>query len=141
MKRDPSVAEYRKFLEQCETEATSDFDKTAVFLSGGALGISLAFLKDFAPSPPKWAIATLLAPAWLALVISLLGVLLSFMASMQSMRYELQCLDGGRKKPDGEQAGGAWRTLTEYANWAALIGCLLGILLLASFVVVNTWRK
>ena len=39
---DAARREYRKFLEQCETEATSDFDKTIMTLSGGALGISLS---------------------------------------------------------------------------------------------------
>jgi hypothetical protein len=129
------MREYRKFLEQCETEATSDFDKTTVTLSGGALGIAIAFLKEVPPSTPKWAF-TVFAGSMVALVVSLLGVLLSLMASRKSMRYELQCVDGKREKPDGEEAGGWWRSATETFNWIALIFCILGIGLLASFLVI-----
>lgn len=139
--RDGQLREYRKFLEQCETEATADFDKTTVALSGGALGISMAFLTDIAPQPIAWSVIALLAPAWFALSLSLLGVLLSFMSSMKSMRYELQCLDGERKKPQGELAGGRWRQWTERFNALALGGCIFGVMLLASFIVINTWSK
>jgi hypothetical protein len=130
-----SMLEYRKFLEQCETEATSDFDKTTVTLSGGALGLAIAFLKEVPPNTPRWAFHVF-AVAMVALVISALGVLLSLMASRKSMRYELQCVDRKRVKPDGEEAGGWWRSATETFNWIALVGCILGIGALASFLVV-----
>jgi hypothetical protein len=130
-----SMREYRKFLEQCETEATSDFDKTTVTLSGGALGLAMAFLKEVPPNTPRWAFSVF-AGALVALVISVLGVLLSLMASRKSMRYELQCVDGRRVKPDGEEAGGWWRSATETFNWIALVGCILGLGALAFFLVI-----
>lgn len=135
-----SMREYRKLLVQCETEATSDFDKTTVTLSGGALAIALAFLKDVPASIPKWAL-WVCAGALLGLVVSLLGVLLSLMAARKSMRYELQCLDGTRKKPDIEQAGGWWRSATETFNWIALGSCVLGIGGLSMFFVITIWRR
>jgi hypothetical protein len=130
-----SMREYRKFLEQCETEATCDFDKTTVTLSGGALGLAMAFLKDVPANTPRWAF-TVFATAMVALVISVLGVLLSLMASRKSMRYELQCVDGRRKKPEGEEAGGWWRAATERFNWIALVFCILGIGALVFFLVI-----
>src|SRR5215210_7581229 len=89
---------YRTLLEKCETEAASAFDKTTVTLAGGALGISVVFVKDIAPHAPKWATVLLLLPAWLALAASLLGVLLSLFVSMKSMRHEIECIDGTRVK-------------------------------------------
>jgi hypothetical protein len=133
--------EYRKLLEQCETDAASAFDKTTITISAGALAVSLAFLKDIVPRPVSWSIYSLLAPAWLALVVSLLAVLLSLMASMKSMRYQIECLDGRRTKPDREPSGGPWRRWTERFNHAALVGCVAGVALLATFVFVNTWSK
>lgn len=129
-----SMEEYRRFLEQCETEATSDFDKTTVTLSGGAFGIAMAFLRDVPASTPKWAFHVF-AGAMVALVVSLLGVLLSLMASRKSMRYELQCVDGRREKRENEAAGGWWRSATEMFNWIALIFCICGIAALALFLV------
>jgi hypothetical protein len=136
--RDPA---YRRLLEECETQAASDFDKTTVTLSGGALGVSLAFLKDLAPSAPKWAVNVLLAPAWLVLTISLMAVLLSLMSSMKSMRYQIQCEDGKHTAEEGEEAGGWWRDWTEELNWIALVGCVTGILLLVMFVLISIWSK
>jgi hypothetical protein len=135
-----SMREYRKSLEQLETEATSDLDKTTVTLSGGALGVAMTFLKDVPATTPKWAV-WILAAAMLALVVSLLGVLLSLMAARKSMRYELQCLDRKREKPEGEQDGGWWRSATETFNWTALVCCVLGIGALAAFFVITIyWR-
>jgi hypothetical protein len=130
---------YRQFLEECETEAASAFDKTTVTLSGGALGISLAFLKDIAPNAPKWATLLILLPAWLALAASLLGVLLSLMASMKSMRYAIECVDGKHAKAADEKAGGRWREWTETFNEVALAGCIVGITLLGIYAFVSIW--
>jgi hypothetical protein len=131
--------QYRKFLEQCETEASTAFDKTTVTLSGGALALSLAFVKDIAPNAPTWAKLLLLLPSWLALALSLLGVLLSLMASMKSMRHEIECIDGRRVKADGEKPGGAWRDWTETFNDVAITGCITGIALFVIYVFVSVW--
>jgi hypothetical protein len=132
---------YRRLLEECETQATSDFDKTTVSLSGGALGVSLAFLKDIAPGAPSWAVNAVLAPAWLALTLSLLAVLISLMSSMKSMRYQIECLDGKRTPEPGERAGGWWRDWTEELNWIALGGCVIGISLVVLFVLISIWSR
>lgn len=137
-----AMREYRKFLEQCETEATSELDKTTIALSGGAIGIAIAFLKEIPATTPEWAIVRLFGGGLAALVVSVVGVLLSLMASRKSMRYELQCVDGIRKKPDAEQAGGKWRSATETFNWMALVGCVVGLGALSWFlVVVLLWRQ
>jgi hypothetical protein len=137
----PEQKNYRDLLEQLETQAAEAFDKTAVSLSGGALGVSIAFLKDIAPKPIPWTVLGLLGPSWVALVLSLLGVLLSQMASQKSMRHEIECLDGRRKRSPGAAAGGAWRRCTSFFNHTAWVGCVVGIGLLAVFVVVNTRSK
>lgn len=137
----PEDRQYRDLLEQLETQASDAFDKTAVTLSGGALAISIAFLKDVAPQPVPWTVLALLAPSWGCLVASLLGVLLSQMASQKSMRYEIECLDGRRTRGENQPAGGWWRRCTDLFNYLALIGCVVGIALLVVFVVINTRSK
>ncbi len=107
---------YRQLLETCETQASSDFDKTAVTLSGGALGLSLVYLKDIAPAPLVWTVNWLLQPAWLCLVASLLAVLSSQLSSMKSMRYEIERLDRRRNTKDDEPAGGIARFVTSRLN-------------------------
>jgi hypothetical protein len=128
-------ATYQQLLEECESQASADFDKTTVTLAGGALGVSMAFLKDIAPEPLPWSVWWLLAPAWGFLVLSLLSIFCSQMTSMESMRHELQCLKGLRKP--GALAGGGWRTWTYRFNYTALVTCVLGIGLLSAFAIVN----
>lgn len=129
--------DYRQLLEQCESQAAADFDKTAVTLAGGALGISLAFLKDIAPNPPTWSVYYLLVPAWFFPVLALLCIFLSLMTSMESMRYELSCLNGRQRVSEHEPAGGRWRTLTYLFNYLALSSCILGIAFFATFATIN----
>lgn len=125
----------RAFLDQCESEAMTAYDTTAVTLSGGALAIALAFVKDV--PDPRW--RWLFPLSLLALTVSVLSVLLSHLTSAKSMRYEIECLDRGTDDPD-ERSGGSWRTQTEFLNWTTLVGCVLGIALLAAFVTLNMWR-
>jgi hypothetical protein len=131
---------YRDLLEQLETQASASFDNMVLALSGGALGLSLTFLKDIAPQPVPWTVFRLLAPSWFSLVVSLLALMLSQLASMNSMRHEIECLDG-RKKRTTARSGGIWRWSTSSLNYTACFGCVAGIALLVSFVVVNTEKK
>jgi len=41
-----NLQEYRKHLVAAEQQVQADFDKTVLSLSGGALGISFAFVKN-----------------------------------------------------------------------------------------------
>jgi hypothetical protein len=56
----------------------------------------MAILKDVPPNTPKWTF-NVFAAGLFTLAVSLLGVLLSLMASRKSMRYELQCVDGKQR--------------------------------------------
>ena len=43
---DKTLQEYRAHLVSAAQKAQEDFDKTLLALSGGALGVSFAFVKD-----------------------------------------------------------------------------------------------
>ena len=51
------LKEFRSFIRAADQKAQEDFDKTVLVLSGGALGISMTFLKDIAGDDPlvPWA--------------------------------------------------------------------------------------
>jgi hypothetical protein len=138
---DPELRAYRKLLDDYESKATEDFDKTVVTLAGGALGLSLAFIEKVVPvggAQHLW----LLAVSWSLLILAVVCNLLSFMAAMQSMRWEQQVLDGRRAlKSADEPAGGSWRRWTKTFNWLALVSCVAGIILLFAFAAVNLARS
>ncbi|WP_134984071.1 hypothetical protein [Xanthomonas axonopodis] len=50
--RDEVDPEYRQWLVVAEQKAQEDYDKTVLTLSGGALGISFAFVKDIVGQNP-----------------------------------------------------------------------------------------
>ena len=62
---DEQLKEYRNWLIAAEQKAQEDFDKTVLSLSGGALGISFAFVKDIVGDQPLIKTKFLLT-AWIA---------------------------------------------------------------------------
>ena len=73
---DEKLEKYRNQLIEIEQEVGESFLKTILTLSGGALGISFAFIKNVVGKGPIKASDTLIV-AWTFLTISLASVLLS----------------------------------------------------------------
>ena len=71
-----ALREYRAQLVEAEVKAQTAFDRTVLTLSGGALGLSFAFVRDFigsgAPERTEYLVA-----AWVGWVVSLSMVLAS----------------------------------------------------------------
>ena len=72
----------RKRLTDLHEKATDAFDKAVMTLSGGALGISIAFIHDVAHHPRYKGV---IAAAWGAFSLSLLLILLSFLTSERAI--------------------------------------------------------
>lgn len=47
-----ALHDHFKFLRDADQQAQTDYEKTVLSLSGGALGISFAFVKDIVGSKP-----------------------------------------------------------------------------------------
>ena len=63
--RSTEMAKYREWLVVAEQKSQENFDKTVLTLSGGALGISFAFLKDIV-GPQPIILSVFLLTAWFA---------------------------------------------------------------------------
>jgi hypothetical protein len=109
------MVEYRDRLLDAEQRSQGEFDKLLASLSGGALGVSFAFVetfvKDGSPVHP-W----LLKLSWGLWVLSLLTVLVSHIMSASALREAVRQIDSG------VNAGG-WRdSVVGGLNWS---GCVL----------------
>lgn len=109
------MVEYRDRLLDAEQRSQGEFDKLLASLSGGALGVSFAFMdkfvKDGSPVHP-W----LLKLSWGLWVLSLLTVLVSHIMSASALREAVRQIDSGVKP-------GGWRDkLVGGLNWT---GCAL----------------
>lgn len=88
---------YRLSLMSGEQKAQEDYDRTLLALSGGALGISFAFVKDIVGGKPIQDIYYLLF-AWIAWGVSVSFVLLSFYLSHKSFLVAISKVDDVYKK-------------------------------------------
>jgi heme exporter protein D len=127
---DPLV-DYRTHLVLAEQKAQEDYDKCVLTLSGGALGISFAFIKDIVGTSSlahPWALAI----AWLAWALSILCVLLSYFASQQALRKAIQQVD--RKEIRQARPGGAFDRVTAGLNVAGGVLFFAGVVSMLCFV-------
>lgn len=130
----PPLDDYRKWLIQAEHKAQDDFDKTVIALSGGALGISFAFVKDIV-GPGQIHYSGFLVGAWIAWALSLLGVLFSFWTSHMALRVSIKQCDDGTIYRD--TPGGRYSNWTKSLNLCGAIALCIGVLLMAAFVYTN----
>lgn len=127
--------DYRAHLVLAEQKAQEDYDKTVIALSGGALGISFAFIENFT-DPETMVAGLLLLSAWFSWGLSLAAVLISYFVSQRALREAISQIDQGGPSA-GDEIGGRWNRLTRISNAAGGLMFLLGLFLLGAFVTSN----
>ena len=132
----PDFRQYRADLVVCEQKAQTDFDRTVMALSGGALGVSFAFIDKFIGSGPRIGVE-LIGWAWGLWVASLTLVLASHYCSALAMRRAINRVDNGTLKPSDKRPGGVFEMLIMVFNGAGGILFLAGAVFAGIFVVRN----
>ena len=124
MSEPTNLAAYRNVLIALETKSQTEYDRLVVALSGGALGISFAFVERFVGDDPPLVLWTLMA-AWVAWVCSLALMLWSHFFSTKALRKAVIQVDKALRKAvakvDEE------KTDTECVwnnNYDRVVGCL-----------------
>ncbi len=131
---DRRLDDYRNSLERAEEKAQEDFDKTVVYLSTGALGVSFAFVHQYLEGQAPTA-QYLLLLAWTAWALSAFAVLLSYYFSQQALRHAIEQVD--RKTIDDEHAGGRFDKVTGFLNGAGAALFFVGLVMMIVFVGCN----
>lgn len=121
----------RERLVEADRQSMQDFDKAVLTISGGALAVSVAFIKDIAHGPN---VPSLLALAWAAFTISIVSILVSNYSSHWALVKALVDLD---KDQAGAVQGGCFTWVTEGLNVLALGSLLLGLVMLLGFSFLN----
>jgi len=131
---DPSAfGEYRQHLVLASQTAQTDYDKTLLWLSGGALVLSLTLVEKILDKN-QMSSPDLLLKAWLAWIASLTAVLTSFYFSRQALRKAIWRVDRGIVEL---RPGGLWAVCTEAANIMAGLLFVAGIASVVWFCYVN----
>jgi len=135
----PGDADFRKFLLSSQQAMQSEYDKSILALSGGALGVSMAFLKDIILQQGQTVRTVVgggfLMSAWLCWGASVTCTLVSFYASTQAFGRAIQQADSGAIY--SEAVGGRFNTLTKWLNLAAGLLFMVGVISIVLFVHAN----
>ena len=125
----------RRLLIDEEREAARTFDKAMLTLTGGALGLSLTFIRQLAPHPH---LTGLLVAAWSGLTLALLATIAGLHLSQHACRRNRDNLDDDQRGvPNALGRRNPWAKLTNCLNWVAMLTFASGIALLAWFAIIN----
>jgi hypothetical protein len=144
-----SYLEHRRYLIESEQEAAKSYDRWLLTLSGGALGLSMAFARDIAPLDGAEGRPCLLA-AWLALAFAVAVGLVCIQLSQRAHADFRDVLDATLEtaRAKNEDAG-FWDDLRTaqvrcrrawwvgWLNWVSISAFVAGIVLLSVFAFLN----
>ena len=129
-----TLKQYREDVLATEQKSQAEYDRLVVALSGGALGVSFAFVERFIGDDPPRVLWTLMV-AWVVWVCSLAFVLGSHFFSTMAMRATVVQLDDG--KIYTEPVGGASGRVLVWLNFLGGATFILGAFLAGVFVWYN----
>lgn len=89
---DKELKLYRDQLMLAEAKAQEDYDKTLVFLSSGAIAVTVSFIHNIIPLASAVSCAFIFF-AWVMWGISLLCVLCAYLTSNYALRKSIQQVD------------------------------------------------
>lgn len=125
---------YRNELYEDYKYSVDSFDKQALLISGGALGLSLSFIKDIVPLDEAECVEIFIG----ALIFFVISIVLGFVAHRNSMaKIEQQIRNIDEDKPVNDKPD----TITRHLNWVITLSVVLGIFLMVTYSAVNIAYK
>lgn len=137
---DEGLAEYRRLLVGAEQKAQEDFDKTVLTLSGGALAVSFAFVKDILGDGPIIHAGWLVA-AWMQWALSVTSMLSSFYVSRLALRQTILDCDAEARGDECGTPGGKYLWPLRVLNACGAIFFVGGVLAMTVFVATNISQR
>jgi len=128
------LADYRKALQDAGQRMQSQYDKAIMALSGGALGVSMTFLKDIVLAKGVHDGLALLT-AWSCWGASVTCILVSFYSSVAAHQKAVYQLD--EKTIYVQKPGGMSDCATKILNFSAGTLFVLGVISIVVFAASN----
>ncbi len=134
-KYEQTYLDERRLLVEGEVQVAARFDKSILTLSGGALLLSMTFVKDIVSGSPQdtWALVV----AWISLSIAIAAMLISLLTSQKAYQQQRDILDKqfGNSNSGDERNG--WACGTKWLNRISIIVFLVAISFLGYFAIKN----
>jgi hypothetical protein len=134
------ILTYRNFIIEADQKQQESFDKTVLTLSGGALGITFAFLKDIVGTNPIHPV--LITLAWIFWGVSVSCTLISFFTSHLTLNKIIDHIDqnisaDSIQKIYENSPEKSFKVLTNILNVTSAALFILGVILTAIFAFYN----
>jgi hypothetical protein len=114
--------------------SNEQFDKNVLFIASGALGISFAFIEKLIPDLKNAVDSCYLINSWYffagVIFISLIAHFISIMANRWAIGHD-------ENEKNYKRGCTIWNLILRSINILMIVGLLLGIILLISFVKLN----
>lgn len=131
---DNQLEEFRRTLLDARQQAQNNYDKHLISLSGGALGVSIAFINNIIGNNPIHYQNCLLW-AWILWIVSIVTILVSFFSSHRAIEKAIRQVDN--REVYEKHLGGGWDKVTSTLNIISGVAFLLGMLLIIFFIYHN----
>lgn len=131
---DNDMANYRALLIDTLRALNEAYDKILVTLSGGALGLSIVFLKDVI-SDDMIVGSQFLIGAWFGFILSLSAVLGRILFGIEAYRRAIRQVDDGTIR--NGRVGGVPSKISRGCHIASAVFLLLGLFFIAMFSYMN----
>jgi hypothetical protein len=126
--------QYRQGLIDTQRKLNESYDKLLVTLSGGALALSIAFLKDVIGSN-EIVNPSLLLISWACFVVSLAAILGEILFGIHAHKNAIKQIDDGTIYE--QKVGGKSSNLSTILHWSAAASLLVGLVLISIFAFYN----
>jgi len=133
------LKKYRQFLIDTQIKLNESYDKLIISLSGGALALSITFLKNVIENK-EINYPALLLIAWALFVCSLAAILCSILFGIQAYKKAILQVDD-ESIYDKETTGGKSSKLSSVMHWIAAISLLIGLVFISTFTYFNIGEK
>ncbi len=118
--------DYLKILYETRKYAGEQYDKLIVYLSSGALVLTVGFIENVVDLS-KINDLFLLYSSWICFSTSLIVILISHRTSLLSIDLQI------KKK---EETSDFWNGMTNILNWLSMIALVIGIISFITFVTL-----
>jgi hypothetical protein len=133
-KQSNGLNEYRNWLIRARHQTIAAYDRAVFVLAGGALGLSLTFVREIAPIPRPCSIPWLGA-SWFLFVLSLISTFCSLLTSQHAFLVAIRQVDEGVIYTS--EPGGRLQTATTMLNVSSAVFFVAGVICLVIFALVN----
>lgn len=117
---------YRQDLLAIQKDQITSYDKAILSLSGGALGVTIAFADKFGGEAPVVTLALL--SAWAAFCAAICFNVLSYLSSSWDMEVEIEKVRQSIQSGGLEiTSGNKWRFATQALNFLSLVAFIIGV--------------